>query len=304
MASDRDTDGLDLLAGFARQRIEVEGASLQARTGGAGPPLLLLHGYPQTSLIWHRVAPVLAPHFSLVIPDLRGYGESRGPAPDPDHQLYAKRAMALDMVQLMAALGHDRFDVAGHDRGGRVGYRLALDHPERVRRLAVLDIVPTLDAWEQMDADRALSTYHWQFLAVPAPVPERLIGAAPEFYVRHLLQRWAGDLDRLDPRAVAAYAGQFRDPAVVAATCADYRAGASTDRQHDQADRAAGRRIACPVLVLWGRGYLGDKTASPLAIWQRWADDVREQALDCGHFLAEEAPDATAAALLDFFRQA
>ena len=277
---------------------EVE---LYLRLGGAGPPLLLLHGYPQTHLAWHRVAPLLARDFTLVIPDLRGYGASRGPAPDPEHRNYTKRAMAEDMVALMAELGHDRFALAGHDRGGRVGYRLCLDHPDRVARFAALDIVPTLSVWEAMDADTALNTYHWQFLAVPAPVPERLIGSDPDFYITHLLDRWAGRPDALDPNAVRAYCAQFHDPAVIAATCADYRAGASLDRAHDQADRDAGRKLACPLLVVWGRRYLSAKEAAPLETWRDWAEDVREVALDCGHFVAEEAPEACAAALRDFF---
>jgi haloacetate dehalogenase len=292
-----------MFEGFAERRIDVGEAEIFLRQGGQGPPLLLLHGYPQTHVIWHRVAPVLARHFSLVIPDLRGYGRSRGPAPDAEHRRYAKRAMAEDMVRVMAALGHERFRLAGHDRGGRVGYRLCLDHPERVRRFAALDIVPTLDAWEQMNADRALATYHWSFLAVPAPVPERLIGADPAFYFRHLIDRWAGKREALDPAAVEAYLDQFRDPAVIAATCADYRAGASTDRADDAEDRRQGRKIACPVLVLWGRGYLAAKTASPVATWRQWADDVREAALDCGHFVAEEMPEACAAALLEFMAE-
>jgi haloacetate dehalogenase len=278
-----------------------ENVEIFYRTGGKGPPLLLLHGYPQTHLIWHRIAPVLADRFTLVIPDLRGYGASTGPPPDAEHHNYAKRTMAGDMLTLMDALGHARFGVAGHDRGGRVGYRLALDHPDRVTRFAALDIVPTIDVWEEMDAAKAIATYHWPFLAVPAPLPERLIGHDPEFFVSHLLVRWAGDVGRLDPQAIAAYVAQFRNPATVAATCEDYRAGAGPDWDDDRADRAAGRRLACPVLVLWGRGYLGDKASSPLGIWRRWADDVREVALDCGHFVVEEEPEHAVAALAAFF---
>ncbi len=290
-----------MLDWLEERRVVVGEAELYLRLGGTGPPLLLLHGYPQTHLAWHRVAPPLARDFTLVIPDLRGYGASTGPAPDPEHRNYSKRAMAEDMVALMAALGHHRFALAGHDRGGRVGFRLCLDHPERVARFAALDIVPTLDVWQAMDADTALSTYHWQFLAVPAPVPERLIGNDPDFYITHLLDRWAGRPEALDPEAVRAYLAQFHDPAVIAATCADYRAGASLDRAHDRADRDAGRKIACPLLVLWGRRYLSAKEAAPLETWRAWAEDAREVALDCGHFVAEEAPEACAAALRDFF---
>jgi haloacetate dehalogenase len=303
--------------------VAVGEAELYLRLGGDGPPLLLLHGYPQTHVAWHRVAPLLARDFTLVIPDLRGYGASFAVNGDVNadslllsednsklspltakHHNYSKRAMAADMVALMAALGHERFALAGHDRGGRVGYRLCLDHPERVTRFAALDIVPTLNVWEAMDAGSALSTYHWQFLAVPAPLPERLIGADPDFYFTHLLERWAGRPDALDPEAVQAYLAQFHDPAVIAATCDDYRAGASVDRDHDQADRDAGRKIVCPLLVLWGRRYLAAKEASPLATWREWAGDAREVALDCGHFITEEEPEACAAALREFFLEA
>jgi haloacetate dehalogenase len=188
--------------------------------------------------------------FSLVMPDLRGYGESRGPRPDPEHRHYSKRAMARDMAELMTALGHERFLLAGHDRGARVGFRLALDHPARVQRFAAIDIIPTFDVWEQMDADKALASYHWSFLAVPAPVPETLIAADPDFYIRHLLDRWVGRPDALHPQAVAAYLRQFHEPNVIAATCEDYRAGASIDRQEDGEDRGRGAKLACPVLVL------------------------------------------------------
>jgi haloacetate dehalogenase len=291
-----------MLDEFDERRVALADAEIYLRTGGAGPPLLLLHGYPQTHAIWHRVAPRLARAFTLVMPDLRGYGQSKGPPADAGHLNYSKRAMAEDMVAVMAALGHERFALAGHDRGARVGYRLCLDHPERVARFATLDVVPTIEVWEEMNADRAIATYHWPFLAVPAPVPERLIGADPEFYVRHLLDRWAGRKDALDPGAVAAYVAQFRLQSVLTATCEDYRAGAGIDRVHDREDRAAGRKIACPVLVIWGRDYSASKEDSPLVVWRRWAGDVQEVALDCGHFIAEEAPDECAEALLTFFR--
>lgn len=291
-----------MLDDFDEKRITVGDAEIYLRTGGSGSPLLLLHGYPQPHVIWHRVAPTLAEHFTLVMPDLRGCGRSKGPAPDATHVNYSKRAMAGDMVAVMAALGHERFALAGHDRGGRGGYRLCLDDPARVTRFAALDIVPTLEVWEEMDADRALDVYHWPFLAVPAPVPERLIGAEPELYIRHLLDRWAGRKEALDPRAVTAYVEQFHRPPVIAATCEDYRAGASLDRDHDRADRAAGRKIQCPMLVVWGRGYETSKGASPAEVWRRWAVDVQDAPLDCGRFVAEEQPEACAAALLAFFR--
>jgi len=287
--------------GFETRKIELRDAVIHLRMAGKGAPLLMLHGYPQTHVCWHAVAPALTEDFTVVLPDLRGYGESAGPEPDPEHRNYSKRAMAEDMVGVMAALGHESFHLAGHDRGARVAYRLALDHPEKVRRLAVLDIVPTLDVWEQMTWQSALATYHWPFLAVPAPVPEKLIGSDPVFYLHHLLQRWAEKKDCFHPDALAAYERSFRKPSVIAATCADYRAGASVDLADDRADREKGRRIACPVLSIWSRDYLKDKIDTPSSVWRHWAEDVSEVPLDCGHFLAEEAPAETAAALREFF---
>ncbi len=290
-----------MFEGCEGHRIATREAETFVLTGGSGPPVLLLHGYPQTHVVWHAVAPRLGGRFSVVMPDLRGYGESKGPPPDAQHVRYSKRAMANDMVEIMAALGHERFMLAGHDRGGRVAYRLALDHPARVSRFAALDILPTLDVWERMDKDAALGTYRWLFLAQPAPLPERLIGRDPEFYLRHLLDRWAGRSEALDPAAVAEYIRHFRKPSVIEATCEDYRAGATVDLDHDRADRDAGRRLACPTLVLWGRRYLTARAESPLAVWRSWARDAREVVFDCGHFVAEEQPEACAAALLDFF---
>jgi haloacetate dehalogenase len=289
---------------FQEHRISTGQAEIHLLTGGAGPPLLLLHGYPQNHVAWHAVAPRLRDHFSLVIPDLRGYGESKGPPPDTDHFNYSKRAMAQDMAVLMEALGHERFMLAGHDRGGRVGYRLALDHPGRVSHFVAIDIIPTLAAAERMNQDTALSTYHWLFLAQPAPMPERLIGHDPEFYLRHLLDRWAGNRAALDPKAVAEYIRHFRKPSVIEATCEDYRAGMGIDLDHDRADRDAGRRIGCPTLILWGQRYLASKAQSPLEVWRSWADDVLEIALDCGHFVMEEQSENCAAALHDFFSAA
>jgi haloacetate dehalogenase len=294
----RREDG-SMFEGFDRREVALDDATLAVITGGAGPPLLLLHGYPQTQACWHAVAPALAERFSLVIPDLPGYGASRGPAPEAAN--YSKRSLARIMTALMSRLGHKRFSLAGHDRGARIGFRLALDHPERVHAFAALDIVPTLSAWEAMDWKRALGSYHWLFLAQPAPLPERMIGQDPDFYINHLLDRWAGDRGALNAGAVAEYVRHFRKPSVIAATCADYRAGMSHDVEHDADDRRAGRRIRCPTLVVWGRGYLTDKVGSPLATWRAWADDVSEAPLDCGHFVAEEQPAACATALAEFF---
>jgi haloacetate dehalogenase len=290
-----------MFEGFERHRISTHQAQIHVLTGGEGPPVLLLHGYPQTHVAWHAVAPRLRRHFSLVIPDLRGYGESKGPPADAQHINYSKRAMAQDMVELMSAFGHERFMLAGHDRGGRVGYRLALDHPKRVSHFAAIDIIPTLTAAERMNKDTAMSTYHWLFLAQPAPMPERLIGNDPEFYLRHLLDRWAGNRGALDAGAVAEYIQRFRKPSVIEATCEDYRAGMSADLDHDRADRDAGRKIRCPTLILWGRRYLSAKAQSPLEVWRGWATEVFEIALDCGHFVMEEQPQACADALYEFF---
>jgi haloacetate dehalogenase len=292
----------NIFEGFEERRIATKGAKIFVLTGGSGSPLLLLHGYPQNHVMWHGVAPILRRHFSLVIPDLRGYGNSQGPRPDSDHLNYSKRVMALDMVELMSALGHERFAVAGHDRGGRVAYRLALDHPDRVVALAVLDIVPTVVVWERMDYSSALGSFHWPFLAQPAPLPERLIGHDPEFFLRQLVNRWAAEREAIDPAALDEYVRHFKKPSVIEATCEDYRAGATVDLEHDRADRERGRKIHCSALVVWSRRYLAAKAASPLEVWRSWAGDVRELPLDCGHFVAEERTDECAAALLDFFK--
>jgi haloacetate dehalogenase len=293
-----------MLDGFSYHRIAVAAGSaeINVAVGGSGPPLLLLHSFPQTHLAWHAVASRLASRYSLVLADLRGYGDSRGPRPDAAHHNYGKRAMAGDMVEVMGVLGHDRFHLAGHDRGARVAHRLALDYPASVRRLAVLDILPTLAVWEAMDWTSALSTYHWLFLAQPAPMPERLIGHDPDFYLHHLLDRWAGNKALLEQEAVEAYAAAFRRPSVIEAACEDYRAAATIDVEHDRADREAGRRIGCPTLLLWGRRYLHTGAGRmPLDVWRDYAEDVRDEAFDCGHFLAEEEPERTAAALAAFF---
>jgi haloacetate dehalogenase len=288
-----------MFEGFETRRITVRGAELNLRVGGDGPPVLLLHGFPQTHLAWHRVAPVLAERFTLVVPDLPGYGASRGLAPTPE--AYSKRNLAAIMVELMDGLGHRQFALAGHDRGGRIGYRLALDHPGVLTRFAPVDILPTLEVWEAMDWQAALGGYHWLLLAQPAPLPETLVGADGPGSVRHLVDRWAGHRDRLDPAAVDAYATAYADPEVVAAACADYRAGATLDADFDRADRAAGRRIDCPVLLVWARRYLKERGRRHLDVWRGWAEDVREVSFDCGHFVAEEAAEDCAAALLGFF---
>ncbi len=288
-----------LFPGFRRERLRTRETEIHAVVGGAGPPVLLLHGFPQTHACWHRVAPVLAARFTVVCPDLRGYGDSGRPPADPAHRAYSKRAMAGDQVETMGRLGFERFSVVGHDRGARVAYRLALDHPERVARLAVLDIVPTLETWERLDRGSALADYHWLFLAQPADLPERLIGADPEYFLRWTLESWAGRADAFDPRALAEYGRAYRDPGVVHASCEDYRAGATVDLEDDAADRGR-RRIACPVLALRGVPPGAEPAWDFAAVWRGWAADVRAQSVACGHFLAEEAPAEILAALEPF----
>jgi haloacetate dehalogenase len=268
------------------------------RSGGSGPPLLLLHGYPETHLMWGGIAGALAEQFTVVAPDLRGYGDSSKPPTVPGHETYGKRVMAADGVRLMRQLGFDRFDVVGHDRGGRAAYRMALDCPEAVRRVTVMDVVPTAEVWARADARMALGYWHWAFLAQPEPVPERIIAPDPEFFF--LDAEFGGAIRGFRPEAVADYARCLRDPAVVHAMCEDYRAGATCDRDDDEADRAAGRRITCPLQVLWaGRGALAS-WYDTLAVWREWADDVTGEALDSGHFLVEERPAETLAAILRF----
>ena len=283
-----------MFEGFAQSEVATGEAVIRVRHGGSGPPLLLLHGHPQTHAMWHEVAPRLARDFTVVVPDLRGYGDSSKPPTTPDHEPYSKRAMARDQLAVMEQLGFERFSVAGHDRGGRVAYRLALDHPERVRKLAVLDIIPTGEAFRRADMDFGLGYWHWFFLAQPYDLPERLIAADPDaFYLR-----WGSDF--FAPEALAEYRRCFRDPATIHAMCEDYRAAATLDFALDEADRGR-RRIACPVLALWGRRGRLDAWYDVLAVWRDWADDVRGRALDCGHYLAEEAPDETYAELRAFF---
>ncbi len=289
------------IEGFRSQRVAGDGADLAVWIGGAGPPLVCLHGYPQTHLTWRKVAPLLAERFTVVLPDLRGYGESEVVPTDATHAPYAKRAMARDIVALMERLGYPRFRLAGHDRGARVAYRLVLDAPERVERIAVLDVIPTIENWEAMDYRRAIDTYHWPFLAQPEPLPEKLIGADPGWYCRWTLGRWLEDSGAIEPEAMQAYADAFARDGRVHAACEDYRAGATIDIEHDRADRDAGRRIAAPLLALWGAGPSGQRGAHFGDVWKRWADDVTPRTLPCGHFLMEERPHETAAILIEHF---
>ena len=287
-----------LFPGFRSLRIEGDGATIACVVGGSGPPLLLLHGYPQTHAMWHRIAPALARRYTVVCADLRGYGDSSKPPSDASHATYSKRAMAADMVAAMRALGHPRFRLVGHDRGGRVAHRLAVDHPEAVEKVAVLDIAPTLAMYEKTDRAFATAYYHWFFLIQPFDLPERMIGADPVAYLRTKIGGWgSGGTAFFDPRALAEYERCFRDPATIHATCEDYRASASIDLEHDAADRAGGRRVRCPLLALWGERGVVHRLFDPLAEWRAVAHDVSGRPLPCGHYLAEEVPDATLAEL-------
>jgi haloacetate dehalogenase len=290
---------------FEAIQVQTEEASIFLRCGGAGPAVLLLHGFPQTHLMWRDVAPLLAHDFTVVCADLRGYGRSGCPPSSPDHAPYAKRALARDMVAVMDKLGFARFSVAGHDRGGRVGYRLALDHPQRVMRLAVLDVLTIADAWERADKRLATGYWPWSLLAQPEPLPERLLSAAPDAVIDSALGGWGSPADAFSSEARQAYVDALRDPAHVHAICEEYRAAATLDHAHDVADREAGRRIACPLLVLWSaRGPLGswyESAGGPLALWRAWAQDVSGGPLDGGHFFPEELPERTAEELRRFF---
>ena len=290
-----------MFEGFTRKKVATSGADIALVHGGSGSPLLLVHGYPQSHVMWHKVALRLAERFTVVVPDLRGYGASSKPPTDSSHLPYSKRAMALDMVEVMAALGFDKFAIAGHDRGGRVTYRLALDHPDRVTRVAVLDIMPTIEQFERMDRNGARRAYHWYFLTQPAPFPETLIGRDPDYYLDHTLQSWCATPGAFTPEALAAYHEAFRDPGVIHATCEDYRAGIGCDCAFDDADRKAGRKIKAPFFALWGAPKRSNQRPEMIDIWRRWAEDVRGEPLDCGHFIPEEAPGPLTDRLLEFF---
>ena len=291
--------------GFDTVQVDVGGTTIFARRKGDGRPLLLLHGFPETHVMWHRVAPVLARQFTVVCADLRGYGRSGKPASTPDHAPYAKSAMAIDMVRLMENLGFSTFSVAGHDRGARVAYRLALDHPGRVERLALLDVIPTGEAFSRADIRFALAFWPWSLLAQPEPLPERLIAAAPDAVVNDALDNWGSDPASFPPEVRSAYFEALSDPEAIHAICEEYRAAADIDVARDAADRAANKCIGCPTLALWSKESALDnwyeQAGGPLGIWRKWATDVTGRAIAGGHFFPEQNPGETISELRAFF---
>lgn len=284
---------------FQPRRIKTGGAEINLVHGGSGRPLLLLHGYPETHAMWHLVAPALARYFHVVCPDLRGYGDSSKPPGGDDHSGYSKRTMAQDMVEVMQALGHEEFVVAGHDRGARVVHRLALDHPERVMKACVMDIVPTHHMFSHTDQHFATGYYHWFFLIQPDGLPEHMIGCDPRFYLTRKLGHWSAPGTVFPDALIEEYLRCFSDPETIHATCEDYRAAATIDMSHDEQD--LDRKVACPLLVLWGDKGFVHRTYDVLEVWRGRASQVEGQSLNCGHFLPEEAPDAVTQALTKFF---
>lgn len=290
-----------MFEGFTKADIDAGGTTIHAVHGGSGPPLLLLHGYPQTHVIWHKIAHRLAERFTVVATDLRGYGDSGKPPSDADHLTYSKRTTARDQVEVMASLGFETFLVAGHDRGGRVAHRMALDHPEKVEKLAVLDIVPTHKIFSTVGKGVATGYYHWFFLIQGGGLPETLIGHDPEFYLRTKIKQWGGDMEAFPEEVLAEYIRCFRDPACIHASCEDYRAAAGIDFEHDEADMD--KKVEYPLLVLWGEKGLMERHYDVLGTWRERATDVRGRKLPCGHYLPEEAPEDTLADLMGFFAE-
>lgn len=292
----------DLFPGFRKTRVRTEHGTINARICGEGPPVLLLHGYPQTHVMWHRVAPGLAKHHTVIAADLPGYGESDILEAGAENAGSSKRHWARVMVAAMQELGHSRFSVVGHDRGGRVAYRMALDTPEVLQRIAVLDILPTFEYWASLDRAFALAIYHWTFLAQPRPLPENLIGHDVDGYFKQWFREGCrGGSSIFDANAIELYLAQMRDPGRLAASCDDYRAGAGIDVEHDAADLADGRRITVPVLTLWGASGVAARAApDQLAVWRRWAEDVEGQVVPGGHYFCEESPVETLRALKRF----
>ena len=292
-----------MISGFSQSMVDTGEVRLSVHRAGQGTPLVLLHGYPQNHHCWEKVAPALARHFDVIVPDLRGYGESDAPPDDPEHRTYSKRRMAADIVGLLDRLGLEKAHVLGHDRGGRVAYRFALDHPDRLLRLGIIEIVPTVDFWEAWSAELAIKAYHWTFLAQPAPLPERMIGADPAGYIDWTLASWtvAKSLAAFSGPALASYRAQAADPARLHAMCADYRAGATFDRALDAADKSAARQIAAPLHFLWAKGGFPAQTGDPAGLWRAWAPQVTDASCSSGHFAMEESPDEVLDAFVPFF---
>ena len=289
---------MSLFPGFKRKRVRTSGATINLVTKGDGPPLLLLHGYPETHAMWHKIAPPLAQDYTVVCADLRGYGDSSKPKGLPDHSNYSKRALARDMAEVMAALGHKSFHLVGHDRGARVAHRLARDHGRRVRTLTVLDISPTLKMYDSTDKAFATAYYHWFFLIQKPPLPEMLLAGHVPGYILGRIGRGQGGLKHFSKQAQREYIRCFRDPRTIHATCEDYRAAASIDLEHDRKDLK--QKLRMPVMVLWGRQGVIERMFRPLRDWREVAADVQGRALDCGHFLPEEKPQAVLAELRRF----
>lgn len=290
-----------LMPEFTRRRIDTGEVALHVAVGGSGPPIVLLHGFPETHLCWHAVAPRLATRFTVVCPDLRGYGESDKPEGDATHERYSKRVMARDMLTLMNRLGHTRFAVAGHDRGAVVGFRLAMDHADAVSHLALMSVIPPIEQWASLSGQLGLAAYHLYLLAQPSPFPERLIGCNPDLFLTQILDGWSATPDAIVDEARAAYQQAFRDPRTIHAICEDYRANAGLDVHHDAADRDAGRKVVAPLLAMWEQPEGVQLPFDPLGVWRRWADNVQGQSLTCGHFLPEERPVEVSNALAAFF---
>ena len=289
---------------FQRRTLTPGGIRINTLVGGTGSPVLLLHGYPQTHVMWHHVAPVLAEHHTVVLTDLRGYGDSGKPSGGTSHEAYSKRAMARDQVLVMRDLGFGEFAVVGHDRGARVGHRMALDYPDAVTRLAVLDIVPTRHAFQNASREFGLGYWHWFFLAQPEPLPEQMLGNDPDGWIRGRLSALRRGGQPFDPNAMDEYLRCFRDPAAIHGSCEDYRAAATIDLTDDDASAARGEKVTAPLLALWGEhGFVGRHYHDVLKIWQQYAVKVDGRPLPCGHYLPEEVPVETTTALQDFFRE-
>jgi haloacetate dehalogenase len=289
-----------MFAGFTRHTAAVNGVNIAYIKGGQGPALLLLHGHPQTHVIWHKVADTLAQHFTVIASDLRGYGDSDKPQGLPDHSNYSKRVMGEDQIALMQQLGFDQFLVMAHDRGGRVAYRMALDHPEVIRKLVILDVAPTLAMYEKANRAFATAYYHWFFLTRPAPFPETLINSHPDVYLQHTIAGRSAGMKPFTPEAYAEYLRCLRDPATIHGICEDYRASAGIDLDHERADLAAGNKIQAPMLALWGKHGVIEQCFEPLVEWQQLAANVQGHALDCGHYIPEDEPQLLLDEVLPF----